>query len=1048
MERLYTTREVKRSAIARRFQAALGFPPDAKMISATRSGTFLNSDVLPEDILRATHMWGPCLPGLKGRTTRERPMPPPQGLITTRRESAQHMHCDLMFINKQPYLVSLTQPAGIYQTSCIDNIAAPTLRVAIRRMFGNLNARRIDVVRFTSDNEKGIASLFGDMSGMGVQAITVGSGQHDHIIERAIRYPKETVRATIASLPFLVPDCIMAHLVVSCTRKIMLFPSTTRTDRISPFEVYYGRKADAKGDIGLPFGTYCQVPRREMTSGMEPRTLGCIYLEPRMNGSGSHNFMCLKTKAVIAANHMTPFPFPPLVVQYINDWAGKNKLHTRRDPVFTYHDQDITLHPADDDDDEEPRTTRTLTRTPPQFDGDAAPDLATIPPTPEEPTEISPDDSYQSNDAPVTESDTTGPPADATYYPTTPTQEKSVSWDKSVSETSDDASNVETGEELMQEENETTQQLGPREPPVSRQPSTRIRRPVIRLNLLAESDPSVMYANLTASRLMRLFPEKTTAAMEGEVRSLLSKQTFSGVLGNTLTYEQRRKVLRSNMNVIEKYLPTLDSTGNRAIDKVKARLCVDGRAQDRADYLITEIEAPTASTASIFTIAQIAAAEKRHVMVGDVGTAYLNARMPDDDLNKAIHMSIDSRTAAIVVEQDPTFKRYLTKEGGLIVRLDKALYGCIQSARLWNDEITRTLVGLGFEPNPRDRCVFNAMENGVQTTIVVYVDDLMVTSVNEENIHRVDSELRNSYGQFRTTEGKELTYLGCTWDYTSPGLVHIRQTGMIQDLVMSRERTHAERKCELKDTPCSPHTSSLFDRTHDSTLLSEEHAKTYHKDVATALFLGNRTRPDIVLALGELCKRVKAPTMGDDKKLDRMIAFLRATRDTPLTLGCTTPPIVTVSIDAAFHNREEQKSTSGVAVTLGTGVFITSSKVQKLVTKSSTEAEIVAVSDGMNLPLWLRDFITYQGYVRAPVILEQDNMSCITMLQKGESTAQATKYIDVRMFWVSDYIKRGEVTVQYVSTEEMTSDYYTKPLTGGPFMKMWERIMGCTTPAK
>ena len=278
--------------------------------------------------------------------------------------------------------------------------------------------------------------------------------------------------------------------------------------------------------------------------------------------------------------------------------------------------------------------------------------------------------------------------------------------------------------------------------------------------------------------------------------------------------------------------------------------------------------------------------------------------------------------------------------------------------------------------------------------------------------------------------------------------MYIRQTGMIQDLVMSRERTHAERKGELKDTPCTPHTPSLFDRSHDSILLSEEHAKTYHKDVATALFLGNRTRPDIVLALGELCKRVKTPTIGDDKKLDRMIAFLRATRDTPLILGCTTPPVVTVSIDAAFHNREEQKSTSGVAVTLGTGVFITSSKVQKLVTKSSTEAEIVAVSDGMNLPLWLRDFITYQGYDRAPVILEQDNMSCITMLQKGESTAPATKYIDVRMFWVSDYIKRGEVTVKYVSAEEMTSDYYTKPLTGGPFMKMWKRIMGCVTPAK
>lgn len=149
----------------------------------------------------------------------------------------------------------------------------------------------------------------------------------------------------------------------------------------------------------------------------------------------------------------------------------------------------------------------------------------------------------------------------------------------------------------------------------------------------------------------------------------------------------------------------------------------------------------------------------------------------------------------------------------------------------------------------------------------------------------------------------------------------------------------------------SPASLTLFDRNTECTLLSEDHAKTYHKDVAKALFLGNRTRPDIALILGELCKRVKAPTRGDDMKLDRMIAFLRATRDTPLTLGCTLPPAVTVSIDSAYHNRELTKSTAGVAVTLGTGVFITTSKVQKTVSKSSTEAEIVAVADGMNLPL-------------------------------------------------------------------------------------------------
>ena len=119
---------------------------------------------------------------------------------------------------------------------------------------------------------------------------------------------------------------------------------------------------------------------------------------------------------------------------------------------------------------------------------------------------------------------------------------------------------------------------------------------------------------MSVARAMRLFPEKTTVAMESEVRSLLSKQTFSGARRDNLTPDQRKKVLRSHMNVVEKYLPTLDDTGNRAIDKVKARLCVDGRGQDRSDYHITEIESPIANVASIFTVAQVAAREERFIM--------------------------------------------------------------------------------------------------------------------------------------------------------------------------------------------------------------------------------------------------------------------------------------------------------------------------------------------------------------------------------------------------------------------------------------------------
>lgn len=73
--------------------------------------------------------------------------------------------------------------------------------------------------------------------------------------------------------------------------------------------------------------------------------------------------------------------------------------------------------------------------------------------------------------------------------------------------------------------------------------------------------------------------------------------------------------------------------------------------------------------------------------------------------------------------------------------------------------------------------------------------------------------------------------------------------------------------------------------------------KTFHTDVATALYLANRTKPTITLVISELCKRIKAPTTEDDKKLDRLICYLRATRDIPLRLGYDMPPRVTVSIE-------------------------------------------------------------------------------------------------------------------------------------------------------
>ena len=79
-----------------------------------------------------------------------------------------------------------------------------------------------------------------------------------------------------------------------------------------------------------------------------------------------------------------------------------------------------------------------------------------------------------------------------------------------------------------------------------------------------------------------------------------------------------------------------------------------------------------------------------------------------------------------------------------------------------------------------------------------------------------------------------------------------------------------------------------------------------------------------------------------------MMAFLQETKDDSLTLAMTDPTKVVWSIDASFAVHPDMKSHSGMTMTMGKGAITLLSRKQKLNTRSSTEAELVAVDDCMS----------------------------------------------------------------------------------------------------
>ena len=66
--------------------------------------------------------------------------------------------------------------------------------------------------------------------------------------------------------------------------------------------------------------------------------------------------------------------------------------------------------------------------------------------------------------------------------------------------------------------------------------------------------------------------------------------------------------------------------------------------------------------------------------------------------------------------------------------------------------------------------------------------------------------------------------------------------------------------------------------------------------------------------------------------------------------------------DASFADHPDMKSHTGGAMTLGKGTIYGTLTLQKINTKSSTEAELVGVNDVLPPVLWTQFFLEAQGY--------------------------------------------------------------------------------------
>ena len=111
-----------------------------------------------------------------------------------------------------------------------------------------------------------------------------------------------------------------------------------------------------------------------------------------------------------------------------------------------------------------------------------------------------------------------------------------------------------------------------------------------------------------------------------------------------------------------------------------------------------------------------------------------------------VHMRLNRIMTSMLVQLDSSYEKYRELDDTIVVRLDRALYGCVESSLLWYNDLTSKLGTDGFVENPYDRCVFNKIgKSGKQISIVLHVDDLKVTSESQDDLDAFGLYLKSVY---------------------------------------------------------------------------------------------------------------------------------------------------------------------------------------------------------------------------------------------------------------------------------------------------------------
>jgi hypothetical protein len=967
---MYSRRELIAAQEARDLRARLGFPSTDVLAKTLAAGAIIGVRSTPQDVIRDVKVNGQPAAYIRGKARRHAAVVHPDMRLPRVGSSVVVLHMDLAFWHSVCHLVAVSTPGDVSVTVPLGKGEGAKSQTSVAKGIKDI---LVVFARYGIRVSRAISDGERGISASAhsfapVEFIALGAGDHDGVVERKIQTLESTARAMEQSAPFEVPPALSVYSFNHAAYCTNRVVTLASYQGVTPAQYLTGVKPDMKRDFPARIFQYAEVVERSPVINHASRTTPAIVVG--MTGTGSVKFISLVTGKVVVRSQFHVLPWPQVYIDVINGWArNAGPAGPLNMPAI------MGVTPED----ERPSIM---------------PSLADYDPEREVMSSTSPNETYR---------------------------------DDVMQEDSDDPEGPQRGEQVSEHEFSAASGVAVDDYADITQQET-----------VADTSPSdaTQHEPRSASRRAYTMTLEEAVAKRGEAAMLAAREEINrlhGVSGGTATWvgvpvEEAKQLPKRSILPCKLFLKDkMDPTGR--YEKTKARLVGGGHRQDKSLY--DDLAAPTVSTTHVFMHLAVAAAQRRHIASMDITAAYLNARLKREG-HPVVHMRLNKAIVNMVLEVDPKFASNVHDDGTAVVEVTQALYGLVESALLWYNELSERLCELGYRKCVHDECVFVFNTGGHQSTIDVYVDDLLVSSTDSGEIARVYQYLSERYGSVRLNQGRVIPYLGMSCDFGTIGAVSITMPGYMDSLFED---------FEVRKISSSPAASDLFEPP-EGLPIEKDRQDMFHSRVARILYLAKRIAPECLLVCSVLSGRVGRATEGDWKRLVRLYEYLHGRRATPLVLRAIQPFRPVLYVDASYGVHADARSHTGSMLTLGDGAISVKSSKQTLVCKSSTEAELVAASDQasdlIEACLFLQEMI---GVAQAG-LLYQDNLSAISLIVKGSGACGRTKHVHIRYFWLKDRVERGELEVKYIPTQDMIADLLTKPLHGQEFAILRNKMLG------